>query len=120
MLVFIGYDDCLRVRIGKEHLDSFSHGPGYGGTGAIRLRQVSGTWFFAYRLYDHGYRGTADLQPGDLKEIQKYFPSAHHKVDWGLTISENDLHALFEAVDDDPTDLNMLWHPHSKHVFSPS
>jgi hypothetical protein len=120
MLVFVGYDDRLRVRIGKEHLDSFSHGSGYGGTGAIRLLQVNATWFFAYRLDDEGYRGTSQLRADDFANIQSYLPSVRiqHQQLTGIAISEDDLHELFEAVSDDATDLNTLWHPHSKHVFS--
>ena len=50
MKVFVAHDDALRVRIGKENLGSESLGPWYVGTGAIRLRQVHGDRFRAYRL----------------------------------------------------------------------
>jgi hypothetical protein len=43
MKVLFEWDDKLRVRIGREHLDSHSHRPRYGDTGAIRLRQLMGT-----------------------------------------------------------------------------
>ena len=49
MKVYIAHDGKLRVRIGRESLGSESLGPWYGGTGAIRLRQVIDGWFRAYR-----------------------------------------------------------------------
>jgi hypothetical protein len=83
MKVSLEWDDKLRVRIGQV-MDSYSHGPGYGGTGAIRLRQVLDTWFFAYRLDDHASRGTAALQDGDFDIIKAHLPSAqkaaHHHL----------------------------------------
>jgi len=46
MRVYVAHDGGLRVRIGHENLGSASLGPWYGGTGAIRLRQVHGSWFW--------------------------------------------------------------------------
>lgn len=61
MKVYVAHDGALRVRIGHETPGSESLGPWYGGTGAVRLRQVADAWFWAYRLDDHADRGTAKL-----------------------------------------------------------
>jgi len=105
MKVFLEWDDKQRVRIGQEHLDSHSHGPGYGGTGAIRLQQVMDRWFFAYRLDDHAPRGTAALHDGDFNIIKAHLPSAQKAGPQltGIIISEEDLHELFEMTTDTPT-----------------
>ena len=74
MKVYIAHDGKLRVRIGRENLGSESLGPWYGGTGAIRLRQVLDGWFRAYRLDDHGHRGTAALPAAELWRTREHLP----------------------------------------------
>lgn len=102
MKVFVGCDGKLRVRIGHVDLGSASLGPWYGGTGAIRLLQVSGTRFWAYRLDDHGYRGTAALPEAEFRRVREHMPSAHLVRDGvGTTdvdVSDTDLAALRERV----------------------
>ncbi len=70
----MAHDGKLRVRLGQENLGSESLGPWYGGTGAIRLRQVPGGWFRAYRLDDRGYRGTAMLPEAEFHRVQEHVP----------------------------------------------
>jgi len=76
MKVYVAHHGKLRVRIGRENLGSESLGPWYCGTGAIRLRQVLDTWFWAYRLDDQGYRGTSILPPSEFCRVQEHISSA--------------------------------------------
>jgi hypothetical protein len=76
MKVYVAYDGNLRVRIGQENLGSASLGPWYGGTGAIRLRQVHNTWFFVYQLDDHAPRGTSALSETAFERVREHLPSA--------------------------------------------
>jgi hypothetical protein len=98
MKVYVAYDGKLRVRIGHESPGSESLGPWYGGTGAIRLRQVLDTWFWAYRLDDHGYRGTGPLPETEFPRMREHIPSARVVEARGtnlyLRISEGDLRML--------------------------
>jgi hypothetical protein len=98
MKVYVAYDGKLRVRIGKETLGSESLGRWYGGTGAIRLRQVLDTWFWAYRLDDHGYRGTGSLPETEFGRVREHIPSACIVEARGrnlhIRISEADLRTL--------------------------
>jgi hypothetical protein len=106
MRVYRAYDNMLRVRIGQENLGSESLGPWYGGTGAIRLRQVLDTWFWAYGLDDNGYRGTARLPESEFQRIQEHIPSAHIVApiagdrvrNRDVSISDADLAMLEERV----------------------
>ena len=76
MKVYIAHDGALRVRIGHESLGSESLGSWYGGAGAIRLRQVHETWFWAYVLDGHAYRGTAKPSGVDFERVRERLPSA--------------------------------------------
>ena len=93
------------MRIGHETLGSESLGPWYGGTGAIRLRQVADDWFWAYRLDDHGYRGTATLPESEFRGVREDLPSARVATDLGhrsrnldVRVSDHDLRALRERI----------------------
>jgi hypothetical protein len=98
MKVYVAHDGKLRVRIGYESLGSESLGPWYGGTGAIQLRQVLDTWFWAYTLDDHGYRGTAILPEPEFVRVREHIPSACVVEARGrnldIRISEADLRML--------------------------
>ena len=105
MRVFVAHDGKLRVRIGHETLGSESLGPWYGGTGAIRLRQVAADWFWAYRLDDHAYRGTAALPEADFWRVREHLPSARVATDLGersrnldVRVPDADLRMLRERV----------------------
>ena len=105
MRVFVAHDGKLRVLIGHEDLGSESLGPWYGGTGAIRLRQVAGDWFWAYRLDGHAYRGTAALPEAEFWRVREHLPSARVVTDLGhrsrnldVRVSDHDLRALRERV----------------------
>lgn len=105
MRVYVAHDGKLRVRIGKESLGSESLGPWYGGTGAIRLRQVHDGWFWAYVLDDHGYRGTAALPERRFGEVRAHIPSARVADDSGdrgrsldVRVSDDDLRMLHQRV----------------------
>lgn len=102
MKVFVAHDGKLRVRIGHENLGSESLGPWYGGTGAIRLRQVLDGWFRAYKLDDHGHRGTAALPEGELWRVREHLPGARAMdASWGglsVQVPENDLRMLHGRV----------------------
>lgn len=76
MKVYVAYDGGLRVRIGHENLGSESLGPWYGGTGAVRLRQVHDGWFWAYVLDGRAYRGTAKPSGVDFERVREHLPSA--------------------------------------------
>ena len=80
MKVYGALDGTLRVRIGHENLGSEALGRWYGGTGAVRLRQVHGTWFWAYRLDGHACRGTSTLPEAEFWRVREHLPSArgHH------------------------------------------
>jgi len=95
MKVYVAHDGKLRVRIGRENLGSESLGPWYGGTGAIRLRQVLDTWFWAYRLDDRGYRGTASLPESEFPRVREHIPSARvieaRGTNLDIRVSEADL-----------------------------
>ncbi|WP_206664809.1 hypothetical protein [Dankookia rubra] len=94
----MAHDGKLRIRIGHETLGSESLGPWYGGTGAIRLRQVADTWFWAYQLDDHGYRGTSILSPSEFWRVQQCVPSARivdvRGNNLGVRVSEAELATL--------------------------
>lgn len=75
----MAHDGRLRVRIGHENLGSESLGPWYGGTGAVRLRQVLDNWFWAYTLDDHARRGTAGLPEEEFWRVQECIPAARLK-----------------------------------------
>ena len=105
MKVFTAHDGKLRVRIGHENLGSESLGPWYGGTGAIRLRQVADDWFWAYRLDGHAYRGTTALPEAEFWRVRKHLPSARVVADFGhrsrnldVRMSDADLRTLRERV----------------------
>lgn len=38
---------------------------------------MADTWFWAYQLDDHGYRGTSVLPPSEFGRVQEHIPSAH-------------------------------------------
>lgn len=105
MRVFVAHDGALRVRIGKENLGSESLGPWYGGTGAIRLRQVADGWFWAYVLDGHAYRGTATLPEAEFWRVREHLPSARVVTIHGertrnldVQVSDADLRMLQERV----------------------
>lgn len=102
MKVYTAHDGKLRVRIGHENLGSESLGPWYGGTGAIRLRQIVDGWFRGYRLDDNGHRGTAALPEADFPLVQEHLPGARiADVSWGslsLEVPDDDLRMLRERV----------------------
>ncbi|GAA0607183.1 hypothetical protein GCM10009416_50210 [Craurococcus roseus] len=105
MKVYVAHDGALRARIGKENLGSESLGPWYGGTGAIRLRQVHDGWFWAYVLDDHGYRGTAALPERRFGEVRAHIPSARVADDsedrgrsLDVRVSDDDLRMLHQRV----------------------
>jgi hypothetical protein len=107
MRTYVGHDGMLRVRIGHENLGSESLRPWYGGTGAVRLRQVHDTWFWAYQLDGHADRGTSRLPEGEFRRIQEHIPSAQIAAPVGgervrnidVEISDADLAMLEERVE---------------------
>ncbi|MGG5824011.1 hypothetical protein [Falsiroseomonas sp. HW251] len=102
MKVYRAYDRLLRVRIGHELLGSESLGSWYGGTGAIRLRQLRDGWFHAYQLDVNGYRGSSTLPGAEFARVQAEIPSARVVGESGINldvrISDDDVRNLEGAV----------------------
>lgn len=102
MKVCRAHDELLRVRIGLENLGTESLGAWYGGTSAIRLRQIHDTWWWAYKLDDLGHRGTSNLTHAEFEMVRQQVPSATIKASVGrnleFTMSSEDLQRLESQI----------------------
>ena len=70
----VTYNNKLTIRIGYENLSEESLGSWYGGTGAIRIRQELGSWFYAYELdANEPYGGIRSLSKKSIKLLEEKY-----------------------------------------------